>query len=184
MNIKQVCALATTSLLFAVAGPATAASMSLNHFTPHVLPVLVEVNDQGEVTSMSPAYDLRPSIRRALRKTLDKMITQPARDEDGEAISSQFVIKLATKTTPRKDGKYNLQFVYASAVHVPYGSWYWNHVDGHRLALMRQDPLFRTRRVHRDFHRYRHHYAQQQQHTMRSAQPSHQSRGHAQSARK
>lgn len=160
MNMKSLCVTVAAALLLGVAGSATAASSiyaastgpeSLNQFTPHVLPVLVKVDDQGKVTEVSPAYKLRPKFRRLLRKTLDEMITAPAH-QDGHAIASQFVINMVTKATPRDDGKYDFGFTYVSTQPVPSGSWYWNHIDGHRLALVRQGAFQNQWRSHRIRH--------------------------------
>jgi len=113
---------------------ALATSMSLNHFTPRVLPVLVQVDSHGKVTQVSPSVELAPRYDRLLRQSLDQMITRPANDH-GRPVASQFVINLGLETTQRPDGNFDARFVYVSTSPVPPGSWYWVHVDGHRLAL-------------------------------------------------
>lgn len=177
MNKKSLCILTAAALLSGVAGTATAGSiyaagtLSGLRFTPHVLPVLVKVNDQGEITKLSSAYQLKPQYRRLLHKTLDEMITAPAH-KDGHGIASQFVINMAAKTTPRTDGKYNLSFVYVSTMPVPFGSWYWGHIDGRKLALIDQDRIFPQRRYHHRYNAPRHFYRP----TMHRSQPMQQSR--------
>lgn len=138
MKLQMVFTGAVCAALMGVAPLASADSMSLNSFKGNVLPVLITVSDQGKITSMSPAYPLRPYMQRLVRGTLDQMITGPAMYH-GKAISSQAVIKLALQATPEKDGKYQAKFAYAGAMPVPYGSWYWNHIDGHRLALVNEN---------------------------------------------
>lgn len=135
--MKRCCALLLFGT-FAVSQGALATSMSLNRFTPHVMPVLVQVDDQGQVTGVSSAVELAPRYERLLRQTLDQMITRPANDH-GHPVASQFIINLGLQTTPRPDGDFDARFVYVSTSPVPNGSWYWEHIDGHRLALRSQD---------------------------------------------
>lgn len=139
MNMKQYRPLILLGLLVAAAPVVAADSMSINHFTPKVLPVLVQVDSHGRVTDVSPSVELAPRYDRLLRQALDEMITQPAKDH-GRPMSSQFVMNLALRTTPRADGRYDAKFVYVSTSPVPAGSWYWVHMDGHRLALEMQHP--------------------------------------------
>ncbi|MGB3268863.1 MAG: hypothetical protein WBA65_02805 [Rhodanobacter sp.] len=128
----------TALTLLAGTGPALASSASLNGFTPRVLPVLVQVNARGKVTDASPAMKLSPRLARLLRENLDEMISQPAVDRHGRPVSSQFVINLALQAASRAEGAYDARFAYVSASPVPAGSWYWVHIDGHRLALANQ----------------------------------------------
>jgi hypothetical protein len=124
-------------------------SMSINQFTPRVLPVLVQVDRHGKVTDVSSAVQLEPRYDRLLRQTLGEMITRPANDH-GRAVASQFVINLGLETSPRSDGNYDARFVYVSTSPVPPGSWYWVHIDGHRLALRSRNELpFRQRSFER-----------------------------------
>lgn len=129
--------------LLACSGLATAGSASLNAFPPKVMPVLVQVNSHGKVTGASPAIELSPKVNRLLRANLDEMITQPAVDKHGRPVSSQFVINLVLQASPLDNGNYSAHFTYLSTAPVPAGSWYWVHIDGHRLALAERDPLFR-----------------------------------------
>ena len=131
----------TAIVLLAGTGTAMASSVSLNGFTPKVLPVLVQVNARGKVTDASPAMKLSPRLARLLRENLDEMISQPAVDKHGRPISSQFVINLALQAVSRAEGEYDARFAYVSASPVPAGSWYWVHIDGHRLALASQRSL-------------------------------------------
>ena len=123
---------------------ALATSMSMNYFTPRVLPVLVQVDSHGKVTQVSPSVELAPRYDRLLRQSLDEMITRPANDH-GRPVASQFVINLGLQTTQRPDGDYDAKFVYVSTSPVPPGSWYWVHVDGHRLALRSRSADTRQR---------------------------------------
>ena len=136
--MKPLCTLALLGSLIGGAGAAMAMpSQSINQFPSRVLPVLVQVNSQGRVTAVSPSDDLAPRYARLLRQTLDEMITKPANDH-GRPVASQFVMNLALQTSPRPDGQFDARFVYVSVSPVPAGSWYWEHIDGHRLALRRQ----------------------------------------------
>src|SRR5690348_2236478 len=65
---------------FLTASVAFADSMSINQFTPRVLPVLVQVDSHGQVREVSSSVALSPQYDRMLRQTLDQMITQPAKD--------------------------------------------------------------------------------------------------------
>jgi hypothetical protein len=131
--MKPFCAFLLLGTLAAGQG-ALATSMSINQFTPKVLPVLVQVDSHGKVTQVSSTVELAPRYDRLLRQTLDEMITKPANDH-GRPVASQFVINLGLQTMARPDGNFDAKFVYVSTSPVPPGSWYWVHVDGHRLAL-------------------------------------------------
>jgi len=148
--MKRLCTLALVGSLIGGAGSAMAmSSQSINQFPTRVLPVLVQVDSQGKVTGVSPSDELPPRYARLLRQTLDEMITKPANDH-GRPVASQFVMNLALQTSPREDGQYDARFVYVSVSPVPAGSWYWEHIDGHRLALRRQgDNPVRFRRFER-----------------------------------
>lgn len=152
--MKRLGALLLLGLLASGQTAMASSSMSLNGFTPKVLPVLVQVDSHGKVTRVSPSIELTPGYDRLLRQTLDQMITRPANDH-GRPVASQFVINLGMQASPRPDGKYDARFVYVSASPVPPGSWYWVHVDGHRLALRSQyDNLPRHRNFDREFVRH------------------------------
>ncbi|MEO8999510.1 MAG: hypothetical protein ABI227_09380 [Rhodanobacter sp.] len=125
---------------------------SLTEFRPSVMPVLVHVDASGKVTEVSPSTELSPKINRLLRQSLDEMISKPA-TEHGRPVSSQFVINLAVQASPREDGDYLARFVYVSSSPVPNGSWYWVHIDGHRLALANRNGLDRRRRSRFDSQR-------------------------------
>ena len=131
--MKRFCAFLVLGTLAAGQG-AMATSMSINQFTPRVLPVLVQVDSHGKVTDVSPSVELAPRYDRMLRQTLEKMITKPA-SHHGRAVASQFIINLGLETASRPDGNYDARFVYVSTAPVPPGSWYWVHIDGHQLAL-------------------------------------------------
>jgi len=121
-----------------VASQATAASESLSDFPLKTLPVLVNVDAAGKITEASPAMHLPPNIERLLRTNLDEMVTGPAHWK-GKAISSQCVINVALKTSPRDDGNYDAGFAYLSAQPVPIGRWHWVNLDGRRLMLANDD---------------------------------------------
>lgn len=140
MNLRlMTCAL----LMVAVAAPGHAQdSMSANGFRNHALPVLVRVDSVGKVTLVLPSVQLSPRTDRLLRANLDQMITQPAKYR-GRAVSSQFVIQLALVTEHKGDDTYSAHFEYVTAMPVPAGSWYWVHINGHRLALAEDDGSHR-----------------------------------------
>ena len=143
--MKRLCAFLSSGLLMAGSGVAMASSGSLNEFPSRVLPVLVQVDSHGKVTDVSPSIALAPQFDRLLRQTLDEMINKPA-DDHGRPVASQFVINLALRTSPRADGAYDAQFAYVSTLPVPSGSWYWAHIDGHRLALVNRNARPEQRR--------------------------------------
>src|SRR5574337_579407 len=136
MNFTRLAA--AFAVLAVCSGAVLADSASLNQFKPRVMPVLVQVNSHGKVTGASPAMDLSPKLTRLLRENLDEMINQSATDKHGHPMSSQFVINLALLAIPREEGDYDARFAYVSVSPVPAGSWYWVHIDGHRLALANQ----------------------------------------------
>lgn len=134
-------------VLLVCSGATLAESASLNEFQPKVMPVLVQVNSHGKVTDVSPAIALSPRINRLLRANLDEMISKPAVDKHGHPMSSQFIINLALQASPLDNGNYDARFSYVSTASVPAGSWYWVHVDGHRVALARQGSSYRQQRI-------------------------------------
>lgn len=137
-----LCIMAAAALLAGISVSAAAAStiyragMLPMLLQPNVLPVLVRVNDQGKVTHVAPAFELRPQYRRLLVKTLKQMVTGPARDGDGHAVASHVVMFMLAKSTPRSDGQYNFSFGFVKAERVPsFGLWFWSS-NGHELALV------------------------------------------------
>ena len=148
--MKRLSMMMFAGVLTAGASAAIAASPhSLNEFRPNVLPVLVQVDAKGKVTEVSPSDELSPKVNRLLRQTLDGMISKPA-TEHGRPVSSQFVVNLAVQTSPREEGDYLAWFVYVSSSPVPNGSWYWVHIDGHRLALASRNDFDHQPRIHFD----------------------------------
>lgn len=114
---------------------------SLNAFQPRVIPVLVQVNSQGDVTRVDPAYRLTPRFSRLLDRNVAEMISEPALDKQGRPAPSTFVLNLAVATNALADGRHEAAFRYVSVQPVPQGQWGWEHVDGHCLALFdRNNP--------------------------------------------
>lgn len=146
--MKPFLPLVVFGMLTVGSGAVLASSWSLNEFKPKVMPVLVQVDSQGKVTDASPANELPPRFDRLLRENLDQMITKPATDRHGRPISSQFIINLTLEATPRPEGDYSARFAYVSSKPVPSGSWYWVHIDGHRLALADRNSFRRTEHFH------------------------------------
>jgi hypothetical protein len=150
--------LARLSAIFGVlalcTGAAAAEPASLNQFRPKIMPVLVQVNSHGKVTEASPSIELSPRLTRLLRENLDEMIGGPATDKQGRPTSSQFVINLGLQATPHSKDKYDVRFAYVSTSPVPAGSWYWVHIDGHRLALAPQHPGNSQHRMRAPPYRY------------------------------
>lgn len=109
---------------------------SLNPFPVRMLPVLVSVGANGEVSDIAPAYRLSPSFRRLLDRNVAEMVAGPAVDKHGKSVSSQFILNLALAASPREDGAYDVRLQYVSTQPVPSGKWFWSHTDGHRLALL------------------------------------------------
>ncbi|MGO4701524.1 hypothetical protein [Dyella sp. 2RAB6] len=121
-----------------VASQAAMATESLSDFPLRTLPVLVNVDAAGKITSASPAMQLPPVMERLLRTNLDEMVSGPAHWK-GKPISSQCIINVALKASPRDDGKYDAGFAYLSAQPVPIGRWHWVNLDGRRLMLANDD---------------------------------------------
>jgi hypothetical protein len=118
------CAIAT------FAGTAMASSGSLVDFKPQVMPVLVQVDAHGRVTDVQPSFQLTPWSQKLLTQQLDAWISQPARD-NGHPVSSRFIVEVAMRTIPRKDGKYDASFVYVKSLPAPLGgAMHWNIING------------------------------------------------------
>lgn len=131
-----------------VAAQAAIASESLSDFPMRTLPVLVNVDSAGKITSASPATQLPPAMDRLLRTNLDEMVSGPAHYR-GKAISSQCIINVALQASPRSDGKYDAGFAYLSSQPVPIGRWHWVNLDGRRLMLASDDFPRRLQRLER-----------------------------------
>lgn len=151
--MKPLLPLALFTLLATASSTAMASTKSLNEFRPKVMPVLVQVDAHGKVTDASPSTKLSPQLDRLLRQNLAEMVSKPATDRHGRPIASQVIINVALQTSPRVEGDYNASFAYVSTRPVPMGSWYWVHIDGHRLALASRDN--RRNRVLFDADHYR-----------------------------
>lgn len=120
------------------AAMASTSSGSLNPFPQRVLPVLVQVNAAGKVTSASPAMTLEPQMSRLLSKNLSEMITKPA-EARGRPIASQFIVNLQIDAEKRPDGNYDAHFVSVSTQPVPAGNWHWVDIEGRMWALAGPD---------------------------------------------
>jgi hypothetical protein len=115
---------------------AMAGSMSLTHFKPQVMPVLVAVNAKGHVTKVLPSTELSPTLQRLLAKNLNEWIARPAMVK-GRAVASQMIVNVALRAKPRADGRYDVNFAYVSMLRSPFGGavhWAWK--DGRELALV------------------------------------------------
>ncbi len=142
--MKSLSILFLFGALTAAGSVAATGSFSLNQFHSGVLPVLVQVNAKGKVTRVSPSTALAPRYHRLLRENIEELVAGPAM-EHNRAVSSQFVMNVTLKTTPRADGSFDAQFAYVSTNSVPSGPMHWVAIDGHRLALARDGDMFRTR---------------------------------------
>lgn len=104
------------------------------------LPVLVQVNNQGQITRAEPAYKLTPKLESLLRTNLAEMIRKPAAAPNGKPVASQFVMEVALHSTPLANGTVAAEFVSVATKPLAPGRWQWAHnVDGHSLALVNAD---------------------------------------------
>lgn len=124
----------------AFSGTALASSGSLVEFKPKVMPVVVQVNAQGQVTDILPSEQLRPQFRKMLINQLDAWIVKPAMVK-GQPVDSRFIIEVALHTKARKDGKYDANFVYVKSLPMPFaGLVHWNIINGGlEVALVSDD---------------------------------------------
>ena len=121
----------------AFAGTATASSGSLVEFKPKVMPVVVQVDAQGQVTNILPSEQLTPRLQKMLVKQLDAWIIKPATVK-GHPVGSRFIVEVAMQAKPRKDGNYDASFVYVKSMAMPFaGAVHWNVINGGlELALV------------------------------------------------
>jgi hypothetical protein len=121
----------------AFAGPAMASSGSLVEFTPRVMPVVVQVNAKGRVTDILPSQQLEPWAREMLVEQIGAWIAGPAMDH-GRPMASRFIMEVAMRVQPRKDGKYDANFVYVKSIPLAYGgALHWDVINGGlELALV------------------------------------------------
>lgn len=140
---------ATLAMLGSVA---MASSMSLTHFKPRVMPVLVGVNAKGHVTRVLPSTELSPKLQRLLTENLGEWIVRPAMVK-GRAMASQMIVNVALRATPRKDGNYDVNFAYVSMLPSPFGAaahWVWK--DSDQLALVSDSDMGLRQRMWRPRH--------------------------------
>jgi hypothetical protein len=134
--MKRYSAMCVVAGLFASA-TVLAAEGSLNEFKRNALPVLVQVDEQGNVTAVRPSQKLPVAVQDLLETTLHGWINQPARTKKGSPIDSTFIVNVALLAEPREDGNYDARFEYVSSLPVPRrGQVYWESIDGVRLALV------------------------------------------------
>ncbi|TAA43326.1 hypothetical protein [Pseudoxanthomonas winnipegensis] len=121
-------------LLMAAAAPALATELAIATYEEGVIPVLITVNKEGKVTSMVPSQRLKPSVNRLLRETIDQLVIDPAQ-RNGEASSSQAVIRMKLESVARDDGQYDARFVPIEIKSVPTSAWGWK-INGQSYALV------------------------------------------------
>lgn len=149
--MKTILAAMIATALVATAGAAFADSGSLVQFKPKVMPVVVSVNAEGKITEVNPSLQLKPAIHRLLVQQIQTWITKPAMVK-GRPVSSRFIIDVAMRAKPAKDGNYSASFVYVKSMAMPYyGQFYWDHIDGGlELAMVFESGPNRVWRMHYD----------------------------------
>jgi len=134
--MKQFQVMLAGAVMMLACGTTMADSMSLTHFKPRVMPVLVAVNAKGHVTKVLPSTELSPTLQRLLTENLNEWIARPATVK-GHAVASQMIVNVALHAKRRADGRYDVNFAYVSMLHSPFGGaahWAWK--DGRELALV------------------------------------------------
>ncbi|TAM28635.1 MAG: hypothetical protein EPN68_05145 [Rhodanobacter sp.] len=147
--MKRFCMVLASAAMMLSGGVAMASSMSLTHFKPKVMPVLVAVNAKGHVTKVLPSTQLSPRLQRLLTENLNEWIAKPAMTK-GHAVGSQVIVNVALRAEPRKDGNYDVKFAYVSMLPSPYGAaahWVWK--DGDQLALVSDSDMGLRQRMWR-----------------------------------
>lgn len=121
----------------AVAGTAMASSGSLVEFKPQVMPVVVQVNAEGQVTDILPSEQLTPLWKKMLIKQVNAWIVRPAIVKD-HPVASRFILEVAMQAKPRQDGAYDANFVYVKSLPLAFGgALHWDVIDGGlELALV------------------------------------------------
>lgn len=121
----------------AFAGTAMASSGSLVEFKPQVMPVVVQVNAEGQVTDILPSEQLTPLWKKMLIKQINAWIVRPATVKD-HPVASRFIIEVGMQAKPRQDGDFDANFVYVKSLPMPAaGAVHWNVINGGlELALV------------------------------------------------
>lgn len=135
--MKPLRASAIACAIAAFAGTAMASSGSLVEFKPQVMPVVVQVNAEGQVTDILPSEQLTPLWKKMLIKQINAWIVRPAIVKD-HPVASRFIIEVGMRAKPRQDGDYDANFVYVRSLPMPVaGAVHWNIIDGGlELALV------------------------------------------------
>jgi hypothetical protein len=119
------------------------------------MPVVVQVNAQGHVTDILPSQQMEPWARQMLVKQIDAWIAEPAMNR-GKATASRFIMEVAMRVQPRKDGKYDANFVYVKSMPLAYGgALHWDVINGGlELALVSDGTGSRANHTLRHFERF------------------------------
>lgn len=130
-------------LLLTAAALTLATELAVATYEEGVIPVLITVNKAGKVTSMVPSQRLKPSVNRLLRETIDQLVIDPAQ-RNGEASSSQVVIRMKLESIARDDGQYDARFVPIEIKSVPTSAWGWR-INGQSYALVNGSDISNRR---------------------------------------
>ncbi len=110
----------------------------------HVLPVLVAVDANGNVTKIDSAIELRPAQEQVLERAVRQMITGPATDKKGHGVDSQMVLRFSMQPVEGSAAAY--AFAYLGAESVQSGSLHWvNTEHGFALAPARSERARKNR---------------------------------------
>ncbi|WP_217645842.1 hypothetical protein [Pseudoxanthomonas sp. GM95] len=118
--------------------------ITISPVSSDLVPVLVKVNKQGEVTSVSAPIRLKAAWSRLMRENISEMITAPAM-KDGKPVNSQVIFIMAIETAPRADGNYDASFTTREIRQAPTGTFSWKVQDG-RYSLVDNNAI---RQAHR-----------------------------------
>lgn len=143
MNTKRLIFPTIAAVLLAAGQVVAAQEAPSTPSDSRVIAVIVEVDNHGKVTNVSPDVNLQPALDNLLRQTLQRMITKPAHDSHGNAMASQMVMQLSMQSTQLADGTYNAKFGYLKARPLPMGQHYaWRRLhNGQHPALVQTGPL-------------------------------------------
>lgn len=121
-----------------------AEGITISSVSSDLIPVLVKVNKQGNVTNISVPIPLKASWSRLLRKNISEMVTAPAM-KDGKGINSQVIFMVALDTIERADGNYDASFTAREVRAAPSGVFSWKVQDG-RYSLVDYNTIRQARR--------------------------------------
>lgn len=136
MNGKTGLLLITlASLLYA--GHAMANTDTLPATATGIVPVLITLDENGQVAAIDTVDRMSPVMSAELRKHIVRIMSQPGFDQTVAVPGRQFVATLAPAVQQLADGNYAVDFSLVSSQSLANGRWTWQLDANQGVSLAR-----------------------------------------------